>query len=78
MQPVLQLQPCTRQPRQAELENYPTAEFSHNIPVPVIPSPQPKRVRMIHNTSFMARLIPCCVCPGPLQYFCFPCSIVVD
>lgn len=42
------------------------------------PSPQPKRVRMIHNTSFMARLIPCCVCPGPLQYFCFPCSIVVD
>ena len=32
------------------------------------PSPQPKRVRIIHNTSFMARLIPRCVCPGTLQY----------
>ena len=42
------------------------------------PSPQPKRVRIIHNTSFMARLIPRCVCPGTLQYFCFPCRIVVN
>ena len=47
MQPVLQLLACTGeaagasvQTRQAELgqENYPTAEFSHNIQVPVIPA----------------------------------------
>ena len=44
MQPVLQLVACTGasvQTRRAELgqENYPTAEFSHNIPaVPVIPA----------------------------------------
>ena len=47
MQPVLQLLACTGeaagasvQTRPAELgqENYPTAEFSHNIPVPVIPA----------------------------------------
>ena len=80
MQPVLQLQPCTRQP---SWKIIPRLSFLTVFQFLLSPSPQPKRVRIIHNTSFMARLISCCVCPGTFQYLslpppkiCFPCSII--